>query len=77
MGQSIDRGDALVLAHYYVPDAVQAAADFVGDSFALAQRALASDKPVIIFCGVSFMGESAKILCPQKRVSNVKVLRGE
>ncbi len=68
MGQSIDRGDALVLAHYYVPDAVQAAADFVGDSFALAQRALASDKPVIIFCGVSFMGESAKILCPQKRV---------
>lgn len=68
MGQPIDRGDALVLAHYYAPDAVQAAADFVGDSFALAQRAVKSDKPVIVFCGVSFMGESAKILCPEKTV---------
>ena len=68
MGQPIDRGDALVLAHYYAPDAVQAAADFVGDSFALAQRAVKSDKPLIVFCGVSFMGESAKILCPEKTV---------
>ena len=68
MGHSIGRGEALVLAHYYAPDAVQAAADFVGDSFALAQRAVESDKPVIVFCGVSFMGESAKILCPEKRV---------
>lgn len=68
MGHAIRREDALVLAHYYVPDAVQAAADFVGDSFALAQKAVASDKPVIVFCGVSFMGESAKILCPEKEV---------
>lgn len=68
MGHPIERGDALVLAHYYAPDAVQAAADFVGDSFALAQRAVNSDKPVIVFCGVSFMGESAKILCPEKTV---------
>ena len=68
MGQKIARGDALVLAHYYAPDAVQAAADFVGDSFALAQKAVASDKPVIVFCGVTFMGESAKILCPEKTV---------
>lgn len=68
MGRQIDRGDALVLAHYYAPDAVQAAADFVGDSFALAQKAVASDKPVIVFCGVTFMGESAKILCPDKEV---------
>ena len=64
----IGREDALVLAHYYVPGEVQAAADFVGDSFALARKAVASDKPVIIFCGVSFMGESAKILCPEKQV---------
>ena len=68
MGESIRREDALVLAHYYVPDAVQAAADFVGDSFALARKAKESDKPVIVFCGVSFMGESAKILCPEKKV---------
>ena len=68
MGTRIDRRDALVLAHYYAPDAVQAQADFVGDSFALAQKAVKSDKPVIVFCGVSFMGESAKILCPQKTV---------
>lgn len=68
MSQTIRREDALVLAHYYAPDAVQAAADFVGDSFALAQKAVASRKPVIVFCGVSFMGESAKILCPDKEV---------
>ena len=68
MKETINRADALVLAHYYAPDAVQAEADFVGDSFALAQKAVASDKPVIVFCGVSFMGESAKILCPDKRV---------
>ena len=68
MGTRIDRRDALVLAHYYAPDAVQAQADLVGDSFALAQKAVKSDKPVIVFCGVSFMGESAKILCPQKTV---------
>ena len=66
--QPIGREDALVLAHYYVPGEVQAAADYVGDSFALARKAVASDKPVIIFCGVSFMGESAKILCPEKQV---------
>ena len=68
MGKPIRRGDALVLAHYYAPEEVQAQADFVGDSFALAQRAVASEKPVIIFCGVTFMGESAKILCPEKTV---------
>ena len=64
----IRREDGLVLAHPSVPDAVQAAADFVGDSFALARKAKESDKPVIVFCGVSFMGESAKILCPDKEV---------
>ncbi len=64
----IERNNALVLAHYYAPPAVQAAADFVGDSFALAQQAVRSDKPVIVFCGVTFMGESVKILCPEKEV---------
>lgn len=68
MRKPIRREDALVLAHYYVPDAVQAAADFVGDSFALARKAKESEKKVIVFCGVSFMGESAKILCPEKEV---------
>lgn len=68
MGRQIRREEALVLAHYYAPAAVQAAADFVGDSFALARKARASEKPVIVFCGVSFMGESAKILCPEKEV---------
>ncbi len=66
--RSVLREDALVLAHYYAPAAVQAAADFVGDSFALARKATESEKPVIVFCGVSFMGESAKILCPEKTV---------
>lgn len=68
MSNPIRREDALVLAHYYAPAEVQAAADFVGDSFALARKAKESDKPVIVFCGVSFMGESAKILCPEKTV---------
>lgn len=60
--------DALVLAHYYVPEEVQKMADFVGDSYALARKAKESEKSVIVFCGVSFMGESAKILCPEKTV---------
>ena len=68
MSGTIRREDALVLAHYYVPSAVQAAADYVGDSFALARKARESEKPVIVFCGVSFMGESAKLLCPEKQV---------
>lgn len=62
------RADALVLAHYYVPGEVQDMADFVGDSYALAVKAAKSDKKTVVFCGVSFMGESAKILCPDKTV---------
>jgi quinolinate synthase len=60
--------DAVILAHYYVDGEVQAIADFVGDSYYLAQKATKIPEKVIIFCGVSFMGESAKILNPEKTV---------
>ena len=54
--------NAVLLAHYYVDDAVQEIADYVGDSYYLAKVALKESKDVICFAGVSFMGESAKIL---------------
>lgn len=60
--------DAVILAHYYVDGAVQAIADYVGDSYYLAEVATKVPESTIIFCGVSFMGESAKILNPDKRV---------
>ena len=60
--------DAVILAHYYVDGEVQEIADYVGDSFFLAKKATEIPASVIIFCGVSFMGESAKILNPQKKV---------
>ncbi len=60
--------NAVILAHYYACDEVQAIADYVGDSFYLAKVAKASDAEIIVFCGVSFMGESAKILNPDKIV---------
>lgn len=60
--------NAVILAHYYVADELQELADFTGDSFYLSQRAAESDADVIVFCGVRFMAESAKILCPQKTV---------
>lgn len=60
--------NALILAHYYTDYSVLQIADKVGDSLELAKYALASDKDVIVFCGVSFMGESAKLLCPDKTV---------
>lgn len=59
---------AVILAHYYVPDEVQAVADYIGDSFYLSKRATSIDADVIVFCGVQFMGESAKILNPKKTV---------
>ena len=62
------RGDAVVLAHYYTDGAVQAMADYVGDSYYLAKVAAQTDKGTIVFCGVRFMGESAKILNPARRV---------
>nr|WP_321329804.1 quinolinate synthase NadA [uncultured Ilyobacter sp.] len=59
---------AIVLAHYYQRDDVQEIADYVGDSFYLAQVGKESDAEVIVFCGVRFMAESAKILSPDKTV---------
>jgi quinolinate synthase len=60
--------NAIILAHYYQRDEIQEIADFRGDSFLLAQKAAETDAEVIIFCGVHFMGESAKILAPNKTV---------
>ncbi len=60
--------NAVILAHYYVPDEVQAVADYIGDSFYLSKLAKDTDADTIVFCGVSFMGESAKILSPEKTV---------
>lgn len=60
--------DVVILAHYYVDGEVQEIADFVGDSYFLAKKAVDVSQKNILFCGVSFMGESAKILNPDKRV---------
>ena len=60
--------NAVILAHYYVSDEVQAIADYIGDSFYLSKIAKETDADIIVFCGVSFMGESAAILNPQKKV---------
>ena len=60
--------NAIILAHYYAPAEVQRVADYVGDSFYLAKIAKSSTADVIVFCGVAFMGESAKILNPNKKV---------
>ncbi|MDE5779481.1 MAG: quinolinate synthase NadA [Lachnospiraceae bacterium] len=60
--------DVVILAHYYVDGEVQALADFVGDSYFLAKKATEITQKNILFCGVSFMGESAKILNPHKNV---------
>ncbi|MBR2967541.1 MAG: quinolinate synthase NadA [Clostridia bacterium] len=60
--------NAMIFAHFYAPSDVQEIADCVGDSFNLAKVAKESDAKLIVFCGVSFMGESVKILCPEKKV---------
>lgn len=59
---------AVILAHYYTTPEVQAAADFLGDSLALSVQAQSVDAEVILFAGVHFMAETAKVLCPEKRV---------
>lgn len=60
--------DAVILAHYYTLDEVQNIADHVGDSYYLSKVAAETNYETIIFCGVSFMGESAKLLSPEKTV---------
>lgn len=60
--------NAVILAHYYAPAEAQEIADYVGDSFYLAKVAKKSTADIIVFCGVSFMGQSAKILNPDKKV---------
>lgn len=60
--------NALIMAHYYQRDEIQEIADFIGDSLALARQAAKTDADVIVMCGVHFMGETAKILCPDKTV---------
>lgn len=60
--------NAVILAHYYQTGDIQDIADYIGDSLALAQIATRLDNPIIVMCGVHFMGETAKILCPDKKV---------
>ena len=60
--------NAIILAHYYTDGVLQDLADFVGDSLALAQQAARTDASIIVMCGVHFMGETNKVLCPDKTV---------
>jgi quinolinate synthase len=60
--------DAVILAHYYQQGDIQDIADHIGDSLALARVAATLKEKIIVLCGVHFMGETAKILCPDKKV---------
>lgn len=70
--EAIDRlrkeKNAVILAHYYQTEEIQDIADCVGDSLALAQWAAKTKADIIVLCGVHFMGETAKVLCPDKKV---------
>lgn len=60
--------NAVIFAHYYTRPEIQEIADFIGDSLALAQQATRVQADILIMCGVHFMGETMKILCPDKKV---------
>lgn len=66
--QLCEEKNAIILAHYYTIGELQDLADFVGDSLALAQKAATTDADIIVMCGVHFMAETNKILCPNKKV---------
>ena len=59
---------AIIFAHYYTRPEIQECADFIGDSLALAQQATRVQADILVMCGVHFMGETMKILCPDKKV---------
>ena len=67
--------NAVIMAHYYQIGDIQDIADMVGDSLALAQYAAKTEADIIVLCGVHFMGETAKILSPQKNPISKRVVR--
>ena len=64
--------DAIILAHYYVRPEVQDVADYIGDSFYLSKIAASAKEKTIVFCGVGFMGESAKIFKPRQNCTHAR-----
>lgn len=63
-----EQKNAVIFAHYYTRPEIQEIADFIGDSLALAQQATRVQADILVMCGVHFMGETMKILCPDKKV---------